>query len=309
MKFAIVGAGGVGGYFGARLAADGNDVVFVARGAHREAMAAKGLKVLSPKGDLHIEEPELFEDAEATGLCDFVFLCVKLWDVEAAARMVQPLLAHDSAVVPLQNGVTVEDDLGRLVGPRFVLGGVAHIASVIKEPGVIEHSSPIAQLTFGELDGLSSWRQECLLSACMGAGIDAKVSTGIQVALWRKFIMLSPFAGAACLHRCTLGEILEDAERTKLLEVLIAETAAVGRAKGVALSEETEEKTLGFLRTLPASMKPSMLHDLEAGRRLELPWLNGAAARLGAELGVATPANTGLSEALKPYTEGARASN
>lgn len=304
MKFAIVGAGGVGGYFGARLAADGNDVVFVARGAHREAMAARGLKVRSPKGDLHIEAPELFEDPLKTGLCDFVLFCVKLWDLESAAELVKPLLSHDSAVIPLQNGVTAEADLGRLLGPRYVLGGVAHIAAKIAEPGVIEHGGEMARLTFGELDGLASWRQECLLSACMGAGIEAKAASDIKVALWRKFVLLSPFAGAACFHRCALGELLDNPERTKLLETLVAEASAVGRAAGVALPADTEAKTLVAYRALPKSMKPSMLHDLEAGRRLELPWLNGAVVRLGAEHGVAIAANAQVTEALEPAVLG-----
>ena len=304
MKFAIVGAGGVGGYFGARLAADGNDVVFLARGAHRAAMAETGLRVLSPLGDLHIEQPQLHEDSETTGLCDFILLCVKLWDLEAAAEPIKPLLSHDTAVVPLQNGVSAEADLARLLGPRHVMGGVARIATVIEEPGVIRHSSPFAEIVFGELDGQGSWRQDCLLADCSGAGIEAEVAADIQMTLWRKFILLAPMAGAACFHRATLGELLGEPEKRALLEALLAETVAVGRARGIALPGNTEARTLSALGSFQPEMKPSMLHDLEAGRRLELPWLNGEVARLGQELGVDTPANAQVTDALMPLAQG-----
>jgi 2-dehydropantoate 2-reductase len=304
MKFLIVGAGGVGGYFGARLAADGNEVTFMARGAHRRAMEQNGLKVLSPLGDLHIEAPRLFDDPGSAGLFDIVLFCVKLWDTGAAAEQIKPLLAHDSAVVSLQNGVTAEDTLARVLGPQHVLGGVAHIAAVIAEPGVIRHTGSLARLTFGELDGLPSWRQEGLLSACIGAGIEATASPEIVLEIWRKFVLLAPLAGAACVYRCSIGELLALPERRRTLEALTAETIAVGKAKGVALEPEIEVEVLRKLEAFPAEVKPSMLHDLEAGRRLELDWLNGTVARLGRELGIETPANAEVTEALQPYAMG-----
>ena len=304
MKFAIVGAGGVGGYFGARLAADGNDVVFIARGAQRRAMAQQGLKVLSEKGDIHIEKPQLFNDPQEAGLCDLILFCVKLWDTAEAAALVKPLLAHDTAVVPLQNGVTAVDMLSDLLGARHVLGGVARIASVIEAPGVIRHSGAVARLIFGELDGLPSWRQECLLAACIGAKIDAQVSEDIAAEIWRKFVMLAPLAGAACFYRCPIGELLGVPERRALFETLVAETAAVARAKGAALGPATEIQVDRALDKFPPEMKPSMLHDLEAGRRLELDWLNGEVARLGAALGIDTPANARVTDALQCFSMG-----
>ncbi len=304
MKFAIVGAGGVGGYFGARLAADGNDVVFIARGAHRQAMAKKGLKVLSKKGDVLIEKPQLFSNPRETGLCDLILFCVKLWDTEEAAHLIKPLLAHDTAVVPLQNGVTAVDQLSAMLGARHVLGGVARIASVIEAPGVIRHSGMVARLIFGELDGLPSWRQECLLSACIGAAIDAEVSEDIATEIWRKFVMLAPLAGAACFYRCSIGELLGVPERRALFETLVAETAAVARAKGAALGPATEIQVDQALDKFPPETKPSMLHDLEAGRRLELDWLNGEVVRLGRTLGIDTPASVKVTEALEPFAMG-----
>jgi 2-dehydropantoate 2-reductase len=305
MKFAIVGAGGVGGYFGARLAADGNDVVFIARGAHRKAMTESGLKVLSPRGDILIEKPQLFDDPAATGLCDIILFCVKLWDTEEAAELVKPLLAHDTAVVPLQNGVVAVERLSEILGRQHLLGGVARIASVIEAPGVIRHSGTVARLIFGELDGLPSWRQECLLSACIGAGIDAQVADDITTEIWRKFVMLAPLAGAACFHRCPIGELPAVPERRALFEALVAETAAVARAKGAALGPATEVQVDQALDKFPPEMKPSMLHDLEAGRRLELAWLNGEVVRLGQELGIDTPANAKVVAALMPHAMGA----
>lgn len=305
MKFLIVGAGGVGGYFGARLAADGNELTFVARGAHRAAMKQDGLMVLSPLGDLHIKTPRLFDDPLSAGLFDIVLFCVKLWDTEDAAEQIKPLLAHDTAVISLQNGVTAEETLARVLGPQHVLGGVAQIAAVIAEPGVIRHTGTLARLIFGELDGLPSWRQECLLSACIGAGIEATASPEIVLEIWRKFVLLAPLAGAACFYRCSIGELLAAPERRRKLEALTAETIAVGEAKGVALEPEIEVEVLKKLEAFPAEVKPSMLHDLEAGRRLELDWLNGTVARLGRELGVDTPANAEITAALEPYAMGA----
>jgi 2-dehydropantoate 2-reductase len=304
MKFLIVGAGGVGGYFGARLAADGNDVTFIARGAHRRAMVETGLTVKSELGDLHIQSPQLYRDPTTTGLCDIILVCVKMWDTEAAGALIKPLLAHDSAVVSLQNGVEAEDLLAGNLGAEHVLGGVARIASVIEKPGVIRHTGTVARLIFGEFDGLPSWRQECLLSACIGAAIQAETCSDIKTELWRKFVMLAPLAGAACFHRCNVGELLAVDERRQLFNALVEETAALARARGAAFGPATEAQVIRSLEGFPPEMKPSMLHDLEAGHRLELEWLNGAVLRLGRAAGLKTPANAKVTEALEPYAGG-----
>jgi 2-dehydropantoate 2-reductase len=302
MKICIIGAGGVGGYFGARLAADGNDVTFVARGAHRAAMEAKGLAVRSPLGDVHIDTPQVSEDPLEIGLCDIVLLCVKLWDSEPALDLARHLLARDTAVISLQNGVAAEELIAERLGARHVMGGIAQISAHIAEPGGIVHIGNFARLVFGEMDGTSSWRQDALLAAFEAAGgIEPRVSRDITVDIWRKFVLLSPMAGACCRHRVPIGAVLADPERRRQIEALVAEAAAVGRAKGVALSPDTEAKTLEALAGMPAEMRPSMLLDLEAGRRLELDWLTGASVRLGRELGVATPESAAVYQALAPY--------
>jgi len=304
MKYAVMGVGGVGGYFGARLAADGNEVAFIARGAHRKAMETDGLTVLSANGDIRLDKPWVSDDMAEIGFCDYVLFCVKLWDVDAAAEQIRPLVARDTAVLPFQNGVTVEDRLSEILAPGNVMGATAQIAAAIERPGVIRHSGAMARIVFGERDGSRSWRQDALLAACEGAGIEAKASAEIDKDIWRKFVFLAPMAGATCFYRAPIGPILADPERRARLAAMIAEAVAVGRAKGILLAPDTAERTLGFMDDLPGDMKTSMLGDLEHGRRLELEWLNGEIVRLGRELGVATPENAAVTEALLPYAMG-----
>lgn len=304
MRIAVIGAGGVGGYFGARLAAAGHDVVFGARGAHRQAMVESGLTIRSAKGDLHIDQPGLLDDPPDAGPWDAIFLCVKLWDLEDAARLIQPMVSRTTCVVPFQNGVESEQAVASVVGAERVLGGVAHIATTIAEPGVIQHTGTMAKLTYGELDGTASGRLSALHEAVTGAGIDGEASGEIERLIWRKFIMLAPFAGATCLYRRSIGAVLADPDSRTSVEALVAETTAVGRAEGIALDDGQEARTLDQAAGLPVEMKTSMLHDLEAGRRLELPWLNGAVVRLGRTHGIPTPENERVATTLEPFALG-----
>ena len=304
MKFAVVGAGGVGGYFGARLAAAGHEVAFIARGAHRHAMERKGLRILSSKGDLHIAAPRVHGDPEAAGPCDFVLLCVKMADTAAAAEAIGPILADGAAVVSLQNGVEAEDMLAAVLGRPSVMGGVAYIASHIAEPGVVRHDGETASLAFGELESARSTRQEALRTAFVEAGVDARSSADIDVRVWLKFLLLAPLAGTTCVGRCPVGRVRDDPALAAKLAAMVAEAAAVGRARGVRLDADAQGRTLTQIGRLPADMKTSMLHDLEAGRRLELDWLNGAIVRLGRDAGVATPANAEAVQALAPFAQG-----
>jgi 2-dehydropantoate 2-reductase len=313
MRFVIVGTGGVGGYFGARLAAAGNDVAFIARGGHREAMARRGLTVRSALGDLHIAEPAVFADPAAAGPCDYVLLCVKMQDLAPLAESLRPLIAqdtvhhtaHQTAVAPFQNGVEAEGMLCEALGLRFVMGGAAYIFAHIAEPGVIQHVGEIARLAFGELDGQKTARQEALLSACTAAGIGADATDRIDDRIWRKFALLAPLAGATCLGRCPVGGVRDDPGLSAKLEAMVGEAVALGRARGVTLPQDLEARTLKAIGQLDAGMKTSMLTDLEAGKALELEWLNGAIVRLGADAGLGTPANAEVVEALRPFAGGA----
>lgn len=303
MKIAVMGAGGVGGYFGARLAA-AETVMFVARGAHLEAMRRSGLRVSSALGDLHLDPVRAGDDPAELGPVDIVLFAVKLWDTEAAGRACRPLMGERTAVISLQNGVDGEAVLGRLLGPEHVLGGVAQIAAVIAEPGVIRHTGTMARIIFGEPDGANSARAQAFLEACRKAGIDATLSDDIETAIWNKFILLAPLAGVTSVTRLSIGAVMADADTRALLGDAVAEAVAVGRARGVRLDDDAVARTLGVAQGLPHEMRTSMQQDLARGGRLEVPWLNGAIVRLGAEAGVETPVNCTLYAALKPYADG-----
>lgn len=304
MKIAVMGAGGVGGYFGAKLAQSGADVTFIARGAHGAAIREAGLKVFSPNGDMLVQPAKATDAPARIGAVDVVMFCVKLWDVESAAEDCRPLLGPDTAVISFQNGVDAEERVAAILGPQHAVGGVAAIAALIEAPGVIRHTGTMAWLKYGELDGRLSPRIEAFDVACQKAGFEASISTDITADIWRKFAFLAPMAGATAAMRLPIGPILADAETRRLFADLIAETVAVGRAKGARLEEGLEAKQLAFAENLPGEMKASMLGDLERGNRLELPWLTGAVVRLGRELGMPTPTSAFVNTVLKLHADG-----
>jgi 2-dehydropantoate 2-reductase len=269
------------------------------------AMATRGLTIRSGLGNLHLAEPAVFVDPAEIGHCNYVLLCIKMQDLADLAETLRPLLGHDTAVVPLQNGVEAEGMLCEALGLRFVMGGAAYIFAHIAEPGVIQHVGEIARLAFGELDGQKTARQEALLSACTAAGIGADATDRIDDRIWRKFALLAPLAGATCLGRCPVGGVRDDPGLSAKLEAMVGEAVALGRARGVTLPQDLEARTLKAIGQLDAGMKTSMLTDLEAGKPLELEWLNGAIVRLGAEAGLGTPANAEVVEALRPFAGGA----
>jgi len=304
VRIAIIGAGGVGGYFGARLQAAGADVVFVARGTHLAALRERGLRLESPKGDLQLARVNATDNAAAVGAVDVVLLTVKMYDLDAAARMVAPLVAPHTVVVTLQNGVEATDIVSQHVGRDHIAGGAAYIAAVIAEPGVIRHTS-LDTLIFGELDRRRSERLVALEQACGRAGFNARVSDDIQIDLWAKFSRLSVFSGMTAVTRSPMGVLRSDPELLAMLVAACEETIAVGRACNVALPDQLMDEILQMVQTLPHHAKASMLEDLERGRRLELPWLSGAVVRLGASVGVATPIHAFIATVLKPHVNGA----
>ncbi len=304
MKIAVMGAGGVGGYFGARLAQSGADVTFIARGAHGAAIREKGLRVYSPNGDVLVQPAKAVSDPAAIGPVDIVMFCVKLWDVESAAELCRPLIGPGTAVICFQNGVDAEERAATVLGAAHVAGGVAAIAALIDEPGTIRHTGTMAWLKFGEMNGLASPRLEAFAEACAKANFEASLSPDITADIWRKFAFLAPLAGATAATRMPIGPILADDDTRRLFVDLIAETVAVGRATGAHLEDGIEDKQLAFARGLPAEMKASMLGDLERGNRLELPWLTGAVVRLGRDLGVPTPVSDTVFAVLKLHAAG-----
>ena len=305
MRIAVMGAGGVGGYFGARLAQAGHDVAFVARGRHLAAMRERGLAVRSALGDVHLPRPAATDDPAALAPVDIVLFAVKLWDTESAAAAMRPLVAHGGVVVPFQNGVGSVERIGAIVGAERVLGGVAQIAATIAEPGVIGHTGTMARLRFGAVLPSQQPAAEALLAACNGAGIDAELVADIRRALWEKFVFLAAFSGLTSVARQPIGVLRADPDLRAALEAAMREAWTVGRAQGIALADDFIAQLMKFTDGLPAEMKSSMLNDLVAGNRLEAPWLCGAVARMAAAAVVAAPVNSTLYATLKPYCDGA----
>jgi 2-dehydropantoate 2-reductase len=304
VRIAIMGAGGVGGYLGGRLAAAGQDVTFIARGAHLAAIREHGLALRSALGDLVIRPAQASDDPAAIGPVDLVIFAVKLYDTEAAAQATRPLLGPDTGVVTFQNGVDSTAVLARVLGPDHVLGGVAQIAAVIAEPGIIQHTGTMATFAFGELDGSRSERVGALVAALQSASVEHRISADIGRDIWDKMAFLATFAGLTALMRLPIGPIREDAETRAMLRDGLSEALAVARARGVALPDDFVERTLERCDRLPYEMKSSMLQDLERGRRLEVPWLSGALVRLSQELGVPTPTHAFITTALKLHAGG-----
>ena len=304
MKIAIVGAGGVGGYFGARLAVSGEEVHFIARGAHLEAIQNNGLQIYRTNGDILVKPARATSDPAAVGPADLVIVAVKLWSTEQALRDAAPLVGPNTAVVSFQNGVIAADTIASLYGKPRTLGGVAQIAAVIEKPGVIRHSGTMAVLIAGELDGKPTPRVQKFIDACVTAGIEARASDDIRKNIWEKYAFLVAASAMTSLTRLPLGPIREDPDTRALMAQIMSEVASVGRAKDVRLDADLVDRLLQRLDGLPRTMVASMLGDLERGNRLELPWLSGGVAQMGNELKVPTPANSFIVAALKLYIDG-----
>jgi 2-dehydropantoate 2-reductase len=304
MRIAVIGAGGVGGGFGAALAKAGADVTFIARGAHLAAMKSAGLKVLGPRGDTHLVPTRATDNPAEVGPVDVVLFCVKLWDVESAGEAIKPLVGANTAVIPLQNGIDAAERLIPILGSKAVMGGVAQISASITAPGVIQQVGTFMRMVFGELDGTRSKRGEDLLALCLKAGFDATLSDQILTELWMKFILLATNAGITAATRQPIGKLRDDADIRPVMTAALGEVFDVGRAKGVKLPADAVEKILDFIGHAPPAMKASMALDLERGNRLELPWLNGKVVELGRQLGVPTPTHSMMYAVLKPYVMG-----
>jgi 2-dehydropantoate 2-reductase len=307
MRIAVIGAGGVGGAFGAALAKSGQDVTFVARGAHLAAMRERGLKVLGPRGDILLDRVQATDDPASIGPVDYVLFCVKLWDVESAGAAIRPLVGPGTAVIPLQNGIDASERLSPILGKDAVMGGVAQISATIAEPGVIRQTGTFMRLVFGELSGRPSQRGAAFHTLCQGAGFDSANTNAIVTALWEKFVLLATNSSVVALTRLPFGKLRDDPDVFALFEKGVAEATAVGRARGVDLPADIEARSLQNTRNLPGEMMPSMANDLLRGNRLELPWLAGKVVALGRELRVPTPTYDVMYAALKPYANGAPA--
>jgi 2-dehydropantoate 2-reductase len=304
MRIAMMGAGGVGGYFGARLAKAGVDVRFIARGRHLAALRSEGLTIESDQGEIRLPEVVASDNAASLGPVDFVIVSVKLWDTEEAGRAILPLVEAGAAVVSFQNGVAKDEILTGIVGTPALIGGVTYIAASIARPGVIRHVGAMQKLVFGEMDGSISPRTQALLAACEGAGIDAVLSPDIRRATWEKFVFLAGLSGATTVMRANVGAIRANPAARRFLLGLMREVVAVGRAAGIDLAEDFAENRIAFCDTLPAQMTSSMHGDLDRGGRLELPFLGGSVVEIGERLGVPVPLNRAVVDILSLHQDG-----
>jgi 2-dehydropantoate 2-reductase len=300
MRIAVYGAGGVGGYFGGRLARAGADVHFIARGAHLQALRENGLRVRSVKGDFAVRTPATDDPAEV-GPCDVVLFCVKTFDTEAAAARLGPLVGERTAVVSLQNGIENEEKLARAVGDGHVMGGAAFIFAGIAEPGMIVHTGGPASITFGELDGRTSERAKRLLACCEQAGVDAELSASIKTVLWAKLAFICAQAGMTAAVRLPIGEIRSADAAWAAFSRLVAEVCAVAEADGNPVPQAAQERALALAQAVEPGSFSSLHDDLVAERRMELEALHGFVVRRAARHGLAVPASEAVYAILEPW--------
>ncbi len=301
----MVGGGGVGGYFGGRLAAAGEDVTFIARGTHLAAMQARGLKLESPLGGAHIDPVQACENAKDLDPVDLVFIAVKLGDTHSAIEACRDAVGPDTLVISLQNGLVGDEWVTAAFGKERVAGGVAYIASMVAAPGVIVHTGTNQRIQLGEHPGGLSPRIDRVAAALTRARIKTECVGDITQAMWEKFVFLVGLAATTSMTGKNIGVIRADRHLRAFLRGAMAETVEVGRARGIDFAEDYADQRLTFADGLPETMTSSMHHDLVAGKPLELDWLSGAVMRMGVELGIKTPVNDTVYATLKNRRDGA----
>lgn len=303
MRLLMVGAGGIGGYFGARFVAGGHEVTFLARGATLAALRERGLTIDSAAApaQLAVHATDRVEDA---GAPDAIVLGTKLADLDAAARQVAPV-AGTALVVTTQNGVEAADIVARHIARSRIAPGIAQISVGIKAPGVIAHTGTLARLRVGTRPGGPPVAEvDAFVAAGVASGIDIARVDDIERALWEKFVFLAALSGTACLARQRVGVIREDPDLRATLRAAMAEIWTLARARGVELADDFVDRQMAFIDAFPAQARPSMLLDLVEGRRLEAPWLAGAVVRMASECGLDVPVVRTLYAALKPWLDG-----
>lgn len=305
MKIAVMGTGGVGGYYGGKLAAAGEDVTLIARGPHLAAIRRDGLKLTGPAGELTARPARATDDPAAVGPVDVVLFCVKLYDLQAAGEAIRPLVGDGTMVVTLQNGVEAPDLLDAILGAGHVVPGVTYVSGTRTAPGVIRYAvGDGPAMILGERGGAVSPRVARFETACARAGLGVRVSPDIERILWSKFVLFACNAGLTCLARQPVGVVYGQPHLRGLASDCMQEVAAVGRAKGIFLAPDIVDSIFRQFDSWLPDVKASMLVDLEHGRPLEVEWVAGTVCRLGEALGVPTPINRIIHAVLKPHARG-----
>lgn len=307
MRIAIFGTGGVGGYFGGRLAQAGEEVIFIARGEHLQAMQNHGLRVDSVSGDFVVQPAQATDDPAQVGPVDVVLLGVKAWQVSQAAEAMRPMVGPETFVVPLQNGVDAPTQLAEVLGAEHVLGGLCRLISFVTGPGHIRHAGMEPFIEFGELDNRATERTQRLHRAFEQAqGVTVEISADIQAALWRKFLFIATVSGIGSVTRAPIGILRGVPETRQMLRQVMQEIFEVAQAYGITLPAGVIDQTLTFIDSIPPQGTASMQRDIMEGRPSELESQNGAVVRLGKEVGVETPVNAFIYHSLLPLEKRAR---
>ena len=306
MKIAIMGTGGVGGYYGGLLAQQGNDVTFIARGAHLKTIRENGLQVKSIHGDFNIHTAQATDAPAQIGPVDLVVFCTKTYATDEAAQQIKPLLGPETVVLSLQNGIDAAERIGAVVGMEHMLGGVTWISSAVETPGVIKQVSQFRRVVLGELDGQVTARAQAIHKAFEATGITAELSENISKILWTKFVFISTASSLGSLTRLTMGEYRSIPETRAMMTSLMLEVEAIARAQGVELDEDVVQKSLDFIDNAAPHIKASMQLDVEAGRRSEIEAMIGVIGRKGRERGISTPVADMVYASLLPGEMAAR---
>jgi 2-dehydropantoate 2-reductase len=304
MRIVVMGSGGTGGYFGAKLARAGDDVTFVARGAHLAALRTSGVRIKSAvEGEWSVRAPAV-ERVDGLPPADLVLFCVKSFDTEEAAALIRPVVGPETGVLSIQNGVDNEEKLGRVLGAGHVLGGAVRVFATIESPGVIAHTFG-GHLIFGEMDGRVTERARAFLASCQKATIPTELVTDVVRALWDKYVFLTTHAGMTALTRCPAGVLRALPEVRELYRRIVTEILAVGRAAGAPVDDTLLDQGMKFLDGVAPNAYSSLHHDLTQGKRLELDALHGHVVRLADRHGVSAPTVFAIYAALRPYRDGA----
>ena len=309
MRVAVVGSGGTGGFFGGLLARAGEEVTFIARGAHLEALRSRGLTVKSRLAGEFALPVRATDSPDEVGPVDLVLFCVKTYETDSAAESIGSLLDADTMLLSLQNGVENAERIARIAGYEANLGAVAYVVSAIEAPGVVAQTAGPGKIVLGELDGTTSPRVERLHEVLQSAGIAAEVDPAVRIAIWQKFLVICAFSGGTAVTRVPIGPILADPTTHALFRGTLEEAEAVARAGGIELPDDCVEQALAMATSVEPWGRGSLYHDLAHGRRLELEALNGEVARRGREHGIQTPLNFAIYAALKPYINGVPATS
>lgn len=306
MRFAVIGAGGVGGYFGGKLAHAGNDVTFIARGSTLAALRSKGLRVESIEGNFEVCPVKATDDPGSVGPVDAVLFAVKAWQLPDAAVAARPLFAADTIALPLENGMEAPEQLSRILGSEHVLGGLCAIVSFAEKPGHIRHVGAVPMIALGELDRSRSARAERLRSTIEAAGVKAEVPADIHRSMWTKFLFITPLSGVGALTRVSIGVWRSMGETRELAATAVREIIALAAARGIALADDALAATLARYDALPPHSTSSLQRDVVEGKPSELDAQLGAAVRMAAESGVAVPVCRMMYASLLPQEQVAR---